>query len=35
VWREGRVVWLSPDQIPVASDDSSEARPGKGSADSS
>ena len=24
VWREGRVVWLSPDQIPAGSDESSE-----------
>ena len=24
VWREGQVVWLSPDQIPAASDESSE-----------
>jgi hypothetical protein len=24
VWREGRVVWLPPDQIPAASDESSE-----------
>ena len=22
VWREGRVVWLSPDQIPIAGDES-------------
>ena len=24
VWREGRVVWLSPDQIPTAGDESSD-----------
>jgi hypothetical protein len=24
VWREGRVVWLPPDQIPAPSDESSE-----------
>ena len=24
VWREGRVVWLPPDEIPTASDESSE-----------
>jgi hypothetical protein len=27
VWREGRVVWLPPDQIPSLSDDSSETWP--------
>jgi hypothetical protein len=25
VWRDGRVVWLAPDQIPIASDDSSQS----------
>jgi hypothetical protein len=24
VWREGRVVWLSPDQIPTVGDESSD-----------
>jgi hypothetical protein len=27
VWREGRVVWLPPDQIPSVSDESSESAP--------
>jgi hypothetical protein len=26
VWREGRVVWLSPDQIPIADDESSDGK---------
>ena len=26
VWREGRVVWLSPDQIPNAGDESSDGK---------
>ena len=26
VWREGRVVWLSPHQIPTAADGSSEGK---------
>jgi len=29
VWREGRVVWLSPDQIPTVDDESSDET-GKG-----
>ena len=24
VWREGRVVWLSPDQIPISDDESND-----------
>jgi len=27
VWREGRVVWLSPDEIPALVDESSESAP--------
>ena len=26
VWREGRVVWLTPDQIPSAGDESSDGK---------
>ena len=26
VWREGRVVWLAPDQIPIAGDESSDGK---------
>jgi phage/plasmid-associated DNA primase len=26
VWREGRVVWLSPEQIPTAGDESSDGK---------
>jgi hypothetical protein len=26
VWRDGRVVWLSPDQIPTAGDESSDGK---------
>ena len=26
VWREGRVVWLTPDQIPTAVDESSDGK---------
>jgi hypothetical protein len=26
VWREGRVVWLAPDQIPSAPDESSDGK---------
>ena len=26
VWREGRVVWLTPDQIPMTGDESSDGK---------